>query len=161
MKRLLSRSRFARPVLLVAACSFLFSAPGVRRAATAAPAESEGQVEAREVALELAGGFSNDGYKIRDGHWSGRLQSGEPQRVVVNLYAGNQYWFSLGATDKSKKIAVTVFDETGKQVEEELFHREAKRAAAGVSPVASGPYYVSVQLLEGDATDFCLVYSYK
>ena len=134
---------------------------GVVRVTLAAPAETEGQVESREVALELAGGFKNDGYKIRDGHWSGRLQLNEPQRVVVNLYAGNQYWFSLGSTDKSKKIAVTVFDETGKQVEAEEFYQEAKRAAAGVSPVASGPFYVSVQLLEGEPTDFCLVYSYK
>ena len=134
---------------------------GVVRVALAAPAESEGQVESREVALELAGGFTNDGYKIRDGHWSGKLQPNEPQRVVVNLYAGNQYWFSVGATDKSKKRSVTVFDEAGKQVEAEEFLQEAKRAAAGVSPVASGPFYVSVQLLDGEPTDFCLVCSYK
>ena len=150
-------NRFSRfGLLLAAGCGFLFLRP-----VSAAPADSEGQVEAREVALELAGSFSNDGYKIRDGHWSGRLQANEAQRVVVNLYAGNQYWFSLGSTDKAKKLAVTVFDETGRQVEEEQFYRDVKRAAAGVSPVASGPYYVTVQLLEGEPTDFCLVYSYK
>ena len=154
-------SRFSRRVLVAAAWLLLFPGMGLRRTASAAPAETEGQVESREVALELAGGFSNDGYKIRDGHWSGRLQPGEPQRVVVNLYAGNQYWFSLGATDKSKKVTVTVFDETGKQVEAEEFFQDKKRAAAGVSPVASGPFYVSVQLVEGEPTDFCLVYSYK
>ncbi len=152
-------SRIPRLVLAATACLLLLSETGVRR--TASAAESEGQVESREVALEMAGGFSNDGYKIRDGHWSGRLQPNEPQRVVVNLYAGNQYWFSLGATDKSKKVSVTVFDETGKQVEAEEFFQDTKRAAAGVSPVASGPYYVSVQLLDGEPTDFCLVYSYK
>ena len=161
MNRSLAASRFPRLALVAAACLLLTPGIGVRQSVSAAPAETEGQVEAREVALELAGGFSNDGYKIRDGHLSGRLQPGEPQRVVVNLYAGNQYWFSLGATDKSKKVSVTVFDETGKQVEAEEFYQEAKRAAAGVSPVASGPYYVSVLLLEGEPTDFCLVYSYK
>lgn len=159
MKSLPSLFRLSRRVIVCAAGLLLACAP--MRPATAAPLETEGQVESREVALELAGGFKNDGYKIRDGHWAGRLQPNEPQRVVVNLYAGNQYWFSLGATDKSKKVAVTVFDETGRQVEAEEFYQEAKRAAAGVSPVASGPYYVSVQLLEGEPTDFCLVYSYK
>ena len=153
--------RPARFALLAVACLFLSPVAGTPRTASAAPAESEGQVEAREVALELAGGFSNDGYKIRDGHWSGRLQLNEPQRIVVNLYAGNQYWFSLGATDKSKKVSVTVFDERGRQVEAEEFYQDVKRAAAGVSPVASGPYYVSVQLLDGEPTDFCLVYAYK
>lgn len=139
----------------------LWVAAAVCQPASAAPAENEGQVEAREVALELAGSFSNDGYKIRDGHWTGRLQPNETQRVEVNLYAGNQYWFSLGTTDKAKKVAVTVFDENGRQVEAEEFYRDAKRAAAGVSPVASGPYYVGVTLLEGEPTDFCLVYCYK
>ena len=33
-------------------------------------AESDKEVEARNVAMELAGAFSNDGFKIRDGHWS-------------------------------------------------------------------------------------------
>ena len=65
-------------VLLATGCLCLLPALGFT-----APAESEGQVEAREVALELAGSFSNDGYKIRDGHWSGRLQLNEPQRVVA------------------------------------------------------------------------------
>ena len=161
MKRLPFAPRLPLRGALVAVYLLAAVAVGVVRVTYAAPAETEGQVESREVALELAGGFTNDGYKIRDGHWSGRLQPGEAQRVVVNLYAGNQYWFSLGATDKSKKVAVTVFDETGKAVEAEEFYQEAKRAAAGVSPVASGPFYVSVQLLEGEPTDFCLVYSYK
>ena len=127
----------------------------------AAAAETDGQVAAREVALELAGAFSNDGYKIRDGHWAGILQLKKPQVITVNLYAGNQYYFALGATDKAKKVAVAVFDENGKRVAGEQFHQESLRAAAGVSPEASGPYYVSVQVLEGEPSDFCLLYSYK
>ena len=140
-------------VLLASAC--LLPAPRLRAA------ETDGQVAAREVALELAGAFSNDGYKIRDGHWAGVLQPGKPQVITVNLYAGNQYYFSLGATDKAKKVAVVVFDENGKPVPEEQYHQEAVRAAAGVSAIASGPYYVSVTLLEGEPADFCLLYSYK
>jgi hypothetical protein len=123
--------------------------------------ESDGQVAAREVALELAGAFSNDGYKIRDGHYSGQLQLHVPRVVVVNLYAGNQYYFSLGATDKARKVSVIVYDETGKEVEGEELSQDKSRAAAGVSPIASGPYYAKVELLEGEPTDFCLVYSYK
>ena len=126
-----------------------------------APAESDGQVAAREVALEMAGAFTNDGYKIRDGHWAGQLKPHAAQIVTVNLYAGNQYYFSLGSTEKAKKVSVTVFDETGKQVGDELFFSDRWRAAAGVSPVASGPYYVSIELVDGEPADFCLLYSYK
>lgn len=127
----------------------------------AAPAETDGQVAARETALELAGAFTNDGYKIRDGHWSGEMKPDAAQIVQVNLYAGNQYYFCLGATDKAKKVSVVVYDENGKPVEAEQYFHDKGRAAAGVSPVASGPYYVSVRVTEGEATDFCLLYSYK
>ena len=131
-------------------------------AATAATTETDGQVAAREAALELAGAFTNDGYKIRDGHWFGELKpDATVQIITVNLYAGNQYYFSLASTDKAKKVAVVVYDETGKQVPEEQFFKDNHRAAAGVSPVASGPYYVSVKLVDGEPADFCLLYSYK
>ncbi len=160
----LSRLRFSRPgffvrlVLAVLAGAVVYGRP---QAAPGTPAENDGQVAAREIALEMAGAFTNDGYKIRDGHWAGQLKLKTPQIVTVNLYAGNQYYFSLGSTDKAKKVNVTVYDEAGKPVGDEQFFQDRFRAAAGVSPVASGPYYVSIQLLEGEPTDFCLLYSYK
>ncbi len=157
----MNRSPFARRI---APLPFLMAVLALAigwRVAAAAPAENDGQVAARETALELAGSFTNDGYKLRDGHWTGQLQPHAAQVMTVNLYAGNQYYFSLGSTDKARKLAVTVYDETGHQVGEEQFFQEKNRAAAGVSLVASGPYYVSIELLEGDPTDFCLVYSYK
>jgi hypothetical protein len=78
----------------------------------------------------------------------------------VNLYAGNQYWFSVGATEPVKKIEVSVYDESGKRVTTETYNAEEK-AAAGFSPTNSGQYFVSVDLIEGEQGSFCLVYSYK
>jgi hypothetical protein len=78
----------------------------------------------------------------------------------VNLYAGNQYWFSAAGAEPTKKIGLSVYDETGKKVTTETYNEGAK-AAAGFSPVDSGQYFVSVDLLEGDGGSFCLVYSYK
>lgn len=161
MIRRIPRRAGALPSLALILCLWLPLLAGRVTMATAAPAENDGQVAARETALELAGAFTNDGYKIRDGHFTGQLQPHVPQIVTVNLYAGNQYWFSLGTTDKTKKVSVTVYDETGHQVGDEQFMQEKSRAAAGVSPVASGPFYVSIQVLEGEPTDFCLLYSYK
>ncbi len=97
----------------------------------AAPAENDGQVAARETALELAGAFTNDGYKIRDGHWTGQLQLHAAQIITVNLYAGNQYYFSLGSTDKAKKVNVTVYDETGHQVGDEQFFQDTIAGGSG------------------------------
>src|SRR5438874_13083993 len=125
-----------------------------------ARAETDAEVEARKTALDLAGAFSNEGFKIRDGHWCGTVKRNDHTLVAVNLYAGNQYWFSAGATEPARKIAVSVYDETGKQMTTESYDN-AEKAAAGFTPSSSGQYFVSVDLLEGEESSFCLVYSYK
>ena len=123
-------------------------------------ADTDAEVQARKDALDVAAAFSNDGFKIRDGHWCGIVKPHDHSLVAVNLYAGNQYWFSVGATEPAKKIAVSVYDETGKQVTTESYDN-GEKAAAGFTPSSSGQYFVSVDLLEGEESSFCLVYSYK
>lgn len=145
MKRLLTISLFAAALALAPA----HSAP-----------ESNGEVEARKIALDLAGAFSNDGFKLRDGHWAGNFSTGKALVHQVNLFAGNEYWFSLGATDTAKKVVVTVFDENGKPVSYEPY-QDGASAAAGFSPVISGMYLIKVELLDGAPSSFCLLYSYK
>ncbi|MBA3273266.1 MAG: hypothetical protein H0T11_05265 [Chthoniobacterales bacterium] len=122
--------------------------------------EADNEVEARRVALELAGAFSNDGFKIRDGHWAGEVKNDSPAVIAVNLYAGNQYWFSVGSNEKDAKFSVTLNDETGQPVPADDYHGEAT-AAAGFSPTTSGQYFVSISPSDPAAGTFCLVYSYK
>ena len=141
---------------------YLFLLPCVL-AALAAPgalAQEESDVSARSKALELAGAFSNDGYKIRDGYWAGEIETGRPQFLEVNLISGNEYWFSAAATPPARKIAVAVFDETGKPVDFQV-HEDGAVAAAGFLPEVSGRYLVKLSLLEGEKSQFCLLYSYK
>jgi hypothetical protein len=141
-------------------CLPIFISLFVLGTSMAVRAETDAEVRARKDALDVAGAFSNDGFKIRDGHWCGVVKPHEHALVAVNLYAGNQYWFSAGAVEPVKKIAVSVYDETGKQVTTESYNNEEK-AAAGFSPGNSGQYFVSVDLVEGEEGSFCLVYSYK
>ncbi len=122
--------------------------------------DTDAEVQARKDALDVAAAFSNDGFKIRDGHWCGIVKPHEHSLIAVNLYVGNQYWFSAGATEPAKKIAVSVYDETGKQVTADNYDN-GEKAAAGFAPPTSGQYFVSVDLLEGEQSSFCLVYSYK
>ena len=123
-------------------------------------AETDKEVAARAVALELAGAFSNDGFKLRDGHWAGTLGPNESKVIAVNLYAGNEYWFSAGATETAKKLAVEVFDETGAPVSTQMFNSGTK-SAAGFAVTNSGQYFVRVQLTEGESAGVCFVYSYR
>ncbi len=123
-------------------------------------ATEDDRVASRADALELAGAWSNDGFKIRDGYWAGDLTPGEPKRVQVNLFSGNQYWFSVAAQPRAKEIAIVLFDEKGKPVATEPYNA-GPRAAAGFSPKVSGPYYLQITSKEGPRAAFCLVYSYK
>lgn len=123
-------------------------------------AQTDEEVEAHKLVLDLTGAFSNDGFKLRDGHWTGTIKPKEQALIAVNLYAGNQYWFSAAANTKAKKISVEVYDEGGKPMVIETYNSDNK-ASAGFSPTNSGQYFVSLGLLEGEPTTFCLVYSYK
>lgn len=155
--RLLCPSSILAFLLLLA-----LPAAGVLRAADP---NSDAATAARVLALDLAGAFTNDGYKLRDGYWSGTLAPGkEGQVLAVNLYAGNQYYFAVGASDKARKLTLTVCDEAGKPVAGMQTYQNPERtlAAAGISPPVSGPYYVLLQMLEGSTpAEFCVVYSYK
>jgi hypothetical protein len=123
-------------------------------------ADTDAEITARKNALDVAGAFTNDGFKLRDGHWCGTARPQDHALIAVNLFAGNQYWFSVGTADAGKKIAVNVYDEGGKLINTEHY-QAGDRAAAGFSPAGSGQYFVSVDLTEGAPTNFCLIYSYK
>lgn len=129
-------------------------------AATALHAATDGEVAARRTALDIAGAFTNDGFKLRDGYWAGSFEPGKPKIIQVNLYAGNQYYFTLGATTAAKKVMVSVYDETGKPIPTEPF-QDTSVASVGFSPDNSGIFFIKVEVVEGAAADYCLVYSYK
>jgi hypothetical protein len=123
-------------------------------------AQSDDEVESHRVALGVAAAFQNAGFKLRDGVHIRRTELGKSHLVQVNLYAGNQYWFTVGASKAATKVAISLYDESGKPIECEPY-AEGATAAAGFSPAVSGPYYVKIELIEGAACALCLVYSYK
>ncbi len=143
-----------RPFIQLIVCALFLGAGFVGRA------DTDTEVNARKDALEIAGAFSNDGFKIRDGHSCGVLKPQQHALVAVNLYAGNEYWFSVGTSDPVKKVAVALYNESGKPIPTENYSNEDK-AAAGFEPETSGQYFVAVDLVEGQEGSFCLVYSYK
>ena len=125
-----------------------------------AAAETDEQVAARSDVIDFAGAFQNDGFKIRDGTYFGKISKDQSAVVAVNLYNGNAYWFTASTAGKAEKLKVSVFDEAGMPVSYEPF-QSGTRAAAGFSPEASGLYYVKVALEDGPPATFCLIYSYK
>lgn len=124
------------------------------------PEPSDAAVASRQTALTLAGAFSNEGFKLRDGFWTDTLAAGEAKLIQVNLCSGNQYWFSVGGAEETNKMAVYVYDEAGKPLAAEAYQQGAS-AAAGYEADVSGPYYIQVKNLGAAPVTFCLIYSYK
>lgn len=118
------------------------------------------QVEARRNALELAGAWTNDGFQLRDGHWTGTIEMGGAKLLRVNLFAGNHYWFTLAGLATAKQCAVTVYDESGNPIKVDAM-QDGSRAAAGFTPSISGPYFIKLQSIEGPRGEFAFVYSYR
>jgi hypothetical protein len=145
------RSLFQRAILIAA-----LALPPL---AANAAGETDAAVAAHAAVLDLAGAFTNDGFKLRDGDYEGTLQAGQSVVVQVNLYAGNEYWFSVATSDPKAPISIDLYDETGKLLKTNPF-TDAHRAAVGYSPDNSGPYYVRVAN-PGAAATYCLIYSYK
>jgi hypothetical protein len=110
--------------------------------------------------MDLGGALANEGFKMRDRVWSGRLESGQPQRLAVHLFRGNQYWFCLAADPESRNPKVSVFGPDGQRLSV-LSHAETGLAAAGVTAEATGQYFVQVETEGGPASDFCLLYLFK
>lgn len=131
-------------------------------ASTAIGVREDDLAAARRGALELAGAWSNDGFRLRDSHWNGTDRPSEPQVVQVSLFAGNRYWFTAAASRGEGKAAIRVFDESGAPMPAESY-QDGLRAGAGFTPKTSGPYFIKVEGTGDGASNsaFTLLYSYK
>jgi len=147
---------------LFASISLLHAQEGSPSPAPSAAPETDTAAEAsaRSAALELAGAFSNDGYKIRDGYYFGTLEPGKSTLLEVNLFAGDEYWFCAAGNAPCRKLDVVVYNEKGAPVEQQSYV-DGTKTAAGVVAGASGKYFVKVTLAEGEKSTFCLIYCYK
>ncbi len=150
--------RLILPLLLLAAGPLAAQSP--TPAETAETAGDSAPAATRSAALELAGAFSNDGYKIRDGYYFAELEPGKSELIEVNLFAGNEYWFCAAGVSPARKLEVRVFGEDGKPVPQQSYS-EGASAAAGVVATVSGKHLVRVTLAEGEKGPVCFLYSYK
>lgn len=109
---------------------------------------------------DLTGALSNEGFKSRDRVWSGQVKPGQPRRLAVHLFRGNQYWFCAAVDPEIESPRVTVFGPDGRAVEAAR-HAEPGLAAAGVTAAATGQYFAEVETSSGPASEFCFLYLFK
>lgn len=109
---------------------------------------------------DLGGALSNEGFKMRDHIWSGKIEADRPQRLAVNLFRGNHYWFCSAVDPKIKSVKVSVFGPDGQPLET-AEHAGSGLAAAGVTAESTGQYFVEIETTSGPTSDFCLLYLFK
>ena len=124
--------------------------------------------ESRRLALEAAGAFLNDGFRIRDGEWRGTLTMATPLFLSVTLFEGESYWFVGASPSRDVVLRLTVYDSGGKPIRTEQWKDGAQgsgsRCAAGVASVKSGRYFIGMEMTENPTrmpVDFSVVYAYK
>lgn len=124
--------------------------------------------EARRLALESAGAFTNEGFKIRDAEWPFTLSKGTAAFLQVTLLAGNHYWYVTASPSPGAKLRVTLYDRLGTPLKtmqwQEVGEHGSSRAAAGIVAEKSGRYFVGVEILDAPTDlplDCSLVIAYK
>jgi hypothetical protein len=129
-------------------------------ALTAGPAGSDAVVTCRRAAFDLAGAWTNDGFRLRERFWAGILPAEKPALVRVNLLAGNRYWFTAATNAASTTLLLTIYAEDGAHVTSDTY-QDGPLTAAGFAPSASGSYIIGISESNGTPVPFCLIYSYK
>jgi hypothetical protein len=147
-----------RPALCLGLCCLLGAFATAQEPASSPPPDPAVPLRAR--LLDFSGALANEGFRVRDGFWSGRLEPGAPRRLAVNLFAGNQYWFVAAVEATDARPVVALYDPRGEPVAV-LTHDESGLAAAGVTAGVTGRYVVEVKAPRGAASDFCLLYLFK
>ena len=140
--------------------SLLSALLALATALNASTASGDAVVTCRRAALELAGAWTNNGFRLRERSWSGTLPAEKPALARVNLLAGNRYWFTAATNAASTALAVQIYDIHGAPLTVEIY-QDGPLAAAGFAPATSGTYIIGVSEIHGTPVPFCLVYSYK
>lgn len=143
------------PALLVVVSSAFAQMP-----AADPPAKKNKMPDLRPRIYELAGALGNEGFKFRDGAWTGSLQGGKAQKLAVNLFAGNEYWFCGATSAPGETPSVVLTDAAGNPVETVKFEKDGI-AAVGVTAAATGRYTLQLKGPSSGTREFCLLYLYK
>ena len=128
-------------------------------ALTGRPAD-DAVITCHRAAFDLAGAWTNDGFRLRAQQWVGTLPAGKPALARVNLLAGNRYWFTAATNAASTTLSLTIYSDSGAPVTSDNY-QDGPVAAAGFAPPASGSYIIAISESNGTPVPFCLIYSYK
>ena len=143
------------PLFFAAVCAF------AQPAGEAVPAGKTPGTTLQSRLYDAAGALGNEGFKLRDGVWSGTIDGNKAQRFAVNLFAGNQYWFCATISGSGEMPDLVLRDPSGAKMEIVPYEGGASVAAAGVTAPVTGRYILELRGSAAGSRDFCLLYLFK
>ena len=129
-------------------------------AASAATATDD-EVAARRIAVGLAGAFSNDGFKLRDGCWQGRLAPHEARLIQVNLLRRQSVLVFRGHHAEAKKVLLCPCTMRRASRCRPSRSRKSRKRRPALRPRSAGRITSASRRRRASPASFCLVYSYK
>lgn len=146
--------------LLCVALCFAALPASAQPAVDAAPSGKTPDTTLPARLYSVVGALGNEGFKLRDGAWSGSIEGSKAQRLAVNLFAGNQYWFSAATSGAGETPDLVVRDPSGNKMQT-VAYEGGGVAAVGVTAPVTGRYIVELSGSSAGSRDFCLFYLFK
>jgi hypothetical protein len=118
--------------------------------------------DAHSAALEAAQSAVEDGFKIRQEYWKGKVTSGQQKMVKHQLFKDSAVWFWLGSADEGHKLEIEIYDAKGVKVASEK--KSGKDfAALKLTPPKTGTYLIVFKITgrPDEQLDWALVYGWK
>ena len=149
------------PVRLLCVALLFAALPApAQTAGDAASSEKNAQTTLPARLYSVVGALGNEGFKLRDGGWSGSIEGSKAQRLAVNLFAGNQYWFGAATSGAGETPDLVLRDPSGNKMQPVAYEGDGI-AAVGVTAPVTGRYIVELSGSASGSRDFCLFYLFK
>jgi hypothetical protein len=117
---------------------------------------------ARRRAIEARRRLAADGWRARDGVWSGQLNATQRHAIPVHLIAGNTYLFVMALRPVNALQVFSLLDAEGRLVSEKSAVSDPGLSALLVEPASSGRYHIFSEVpTDSPTTEAALVYLYR
>lgn len=146
--------------LLCFALFFAGFSASARATGDAEPSDKTPETTLPARLYSVVGALGNEGFKLRDGSWSGSIEGSKAQRLAVNLFAGNQYWFSAATSAAGETPDLVLRDPSGNKMQT-VAYEGSGIAAVGVTAPVTGRYIVELSGSAAGSRNFCLFYLFK
>ena len=126
------------------------------------PPAGDPRLLSRRRAFEAGRRLAADGWRLRDGVWTGQLGATQRRTIPVHLVAGNTYLFVMAVRPVNPAQVFSLLNAEGGLVAEKSVASDPGLAALLIEPPSSGRYHLLAEVPpDSFPCDAAVVYLYK